>query len=205
MCSKAHLRRELRRQRRSLPPAQRGRAARALAARAARSAVFRRSRRIAVYLSADGEMDPSPLVRLAWNQGKSVYLPVIRRHGARLEFRRYRPDSVLRPGAYRLPYPAGPRRALHAPNRLDLVLAPLVGFDRRGLRLGMGGGFYDRTFAALAARRWGRPRLVGLAYRFQQVADLPAEPWDVPLWGVFTEAGLLRLPLAGAAPPDASG
>ena len=187
---KGQLRRELRRRRRALSPVQRRRAAEALARAAARSPLFRRSRRIAAYLCADGEIDPAPLVRLAWRLGKQVYLPVVPRHGGRLAFRRYSPHSVLRPGPFGLPHPVG-SRCLPV-RRLDLVLAPLVAFDRRGRRLGMGGGFYDRTFAATAGRRWGRPRLLGLGYAFQELEELPSEPWDLPLWGVLTDRGLRR-------------
>src|SRR5690606_40461575 len=65
---------------------------------------------------------------------------------------------------------------------------PLVAFDARGNRLGMGGGFYDRTFARAPRARTLRPRLVGLAHHFQQVASLPAEPWDIPLDAIATDA-----------------
>jgi 5-formyltetrahydrofolate cyclo-ligase len=73
------------------------------------------------------------------------------------------------------------------------VLAPLVAFDARGIRLGMGGGFYDRTFAFLHRRtRWRRPVLMGLGYEFQRVDDVGGHPWDVPLLAVATEARLYR-------------
>lgn len=68
-----------------------------------------------------------------------------------------------------------------------------MGFDRDGNRLGMGGGYYDTTFEFLAGRsRWHKPRLLGLAYGFQEVDALPHEPWDVPLTAIVTEAGLIR-------------
>ena len=71
---------------------------------------------------------------------------------------------------------------------LDLILAPLVGFDTHGNRLGMGGGYYDRTFAYLKHRlHWQKPRLIGLAYELQRVADLANHAWDVPLQSVVTE------------------
>jgi 5-formyltetrahydrofolate cyclo-ligase len=74
------------------------------------------------------------------------------------------------------------------PLALDLVLTPLVGFDHKGNRLGMGGGYYDRSFAFLLRRQnWKKPRLVGLAYDFQQLDKLPAKNWDVPLTAVATD------------------
>jgi len=75
---------------------------------------------------------------------------------------------------------------------LDIALVPLVAFDDYGRRLGMGGGYYDRTFAYLRHREhWRRPKLIGVAFEFQRVAELPAQPWDVPLDGIITEKGLL--------------
>ena len=74
---------------------------------------------------------------------------------------------------------------------LDLVLVPLVGFDDQGTRLGMGGGFYDRSFATRLFRRyWRKPRLIGVAYELQRVAHLDRQPWDVALDGVVTEQRL---------------
>lgn len=191
--TKFDLRRQMRRRRRAVPPEQRARAARALAARLRRSKAYRHSRRIAVYFAADGEMDLAPLIRAAWGDGKRVYLPVLPHHGRRgMAFRRYTSDSRIRRNDMGIAEPVGepgiPVR------HLDLVLAPLVAFDDAGRRLGMGGGYYDRSFAFLHHRvRWQHPRLLGVAYAFQQVAALPAEPWDVPLWGVCTERGLRRL------------
>jgi 5-formyltetrahydrofolate cyclo-ligase len=74
---------------------------------------------------------------------------------------------------------------------LDLVLVPLVGFDARGNRLGMGGGFYDRHFAFLRNRRaWRRPLLIGIAFDVQRVPRLSDAAHDVPLWGIVTERGI---------------
>ena len=73
--------------------------------------------------------------------------------------------------------------------RLDLVLTPLVAFDDRGVRIGVGRGYYDRCFAFLNRRRhWRRPKLVGVAYERQHVRELARASWDVPLWGAVTEA-----------------
>jgi 5-formyltetrahydrofolate cyclo-ligase len=194
MHDKSDLRRQLRTRRRALDARARRLAAEDLARALTRSPLFRRARRIACYLAVDGEMETGAVIRAAWQLGKQVYLPVLSPFGPdRLWFRRYRPDSVMTRNRFGIAEP-GPRgNPLLPPRRLDLVLAPLVAFDAAGSRLGMGGGFYDRTFAYLHHRlRWQVPRIVGVAYQFQEVERLPAEPWDVPLWGVATERQLRR-------------
>ena len=79
------------------------------------------------------------------------------------------------------------------PRELDLVLTPLVAFDDRGVRLGVGRGYYDRTFKFLRHRsHWRRPKLLGVAYELQRVGPLTPSSWDVPLWGVVTETQVRR-------------
>jgi 5-formyltetrahydrofolate cyclo-ligase len=191
MQSKTDIRRNMRKLRRSLPVRARRGAARQLARRLLATSAFRRARRIACFVSTDGEIDTGPLIREAWRLGKHMYLPVLVPFGPkRLWFRRYRQDTPLVRNRYGIVEPRGGRRL--SGRELDLALAPLVAFDRHGRRLGMGGGYYDRTFTYLHRSRWQRPRLLGLAYAFQQVEALPAEPWDVPLWGVVTEQALHR-------------
>ncbi|MBA1148438.1 5-formyltetrahydrofolate cyclo-ligase [Ectothiorhodospiraceae bacterium WFHF3C12] len=195
--TKFELRRQMRRRRRALRPDERKRAARRLTARLRRSKPYRHSRSVAVYFPADGEMDLRPLVRAAWRDGKRLYLPVLPHHGRRgMAFRRYRPGTRLRRNYMGIAEPTDEPGI--AVRHLDLVLAPLVAFDAAGRRLGMGGGYYDHTFAFLHhRRRWQHPRLVGVAFGFQEVEALPGEPWDVPLWGVCTELGLRRLRARG--------
>jgi 5-formyltetrahydrofolate cyclo-ligase len=184
---KQQLRRDLRARRRALAPWRQQRNARRLAQVVARSGRFQRARHIALYLAGDGEIDPAPLGRRALRLRKRIYLPVLC-PGGRLAFVGWRPGRALWRNRFGIGEPRGRRLPWR---RLDLVLLPLVAFDARGGRLGMGGGFYDRTFAALRARPWPwpwrRPALVGLAHAFQEVAALPRETWDVPLAAVATE------------------
>lgn len=189
--SKFDIRRQMRQQRRSLSPRERAWAAEKLASHLLRASLFRRARRIACFISADGEIDTKPIIHAAWQLRKEVFLPVLATPGPpRLWFRPYRHDTPMLRNHYGIPEPrTGPRLDGRT---LDLVLTPLVAFDDQGHRLGMGGGYYDRTFADLHHLRWQRPRLLGLAYAFQRLDTLPAEPWDVPLWGVVTERGLRR-------------
>ncbi|HKK14226.1 MAG TPA: 5-formyltetrahydrofolate cyclo-ligase [Gammaproteobacteria bacterium] len=194
MSSRQDIRRRMRAKRRSLSPRERADAAARMAGALLTHPLYRGARRIAAYLPADGEMDPVPLMERAWLMGKSVYLPVLVPFGHnRLWFAPYRPGDRLVANCFGIAEPQIVHRGRIAATGLDLVLAPLVAFDPEGHRLGMGGGYYDRSFAFLRRRRaWRKPRLVGVAYAFQQVSALPAQPWDVPLTAIATDAGVLR-------------
>ncbi|WP_372695815.1 5-formyltetrahydrofolate cyclo-ligase [Immundisolibacter sp.] len=187
------LRRRLRAERRALSRAERQAASAALARRLATLPAFQRARRIAAYWPADGEIDPLPALRRAAAAGKACYLPVLcpQRDG-HLHFAAWNPQAPLRRNRFGIVEPAVAPRHWLAPRMLDLVLVPLVGFDGAGNRLGMGGGFYDRSFAFLGQRRWRRPRLVGVAFDLQRVDRLPRRAWDVPLDAVASERGCYR-------------
>ncbi|MCW9089242.1 MAG: 5-formyltetrahydrofolate cyclo-ligase [Gammaproteobacteria bacterium] len=189
------LRRQIRQQRRNLSPRQRRSAAESLARLLVCHPLFLHSRHIAFSLPNDGELDLTPLIRRAWDMGKQCYLPVLSPlYHNRLWFAPYHPDSKLLPNRFGIPEPDCNWRKMRPVWTLDLLLTPLVAFDASGNRLGMGGGFYDRTLAYLARRQhWRKPRLIGTAYAFQQAESLPHQPWDVPLQGVATERGVLQL------------
>jgi 5-formyltetrahydrofolate cyclo-ligase len=190
VAERARIRRQIRDRRRTLTASDRRSAARRMARIAAASAVFRTSRRIGLYLPNDGEMDPLPLLRRARSMRKRCYLPLLDPLGSnRLWFVPYRAGDALRRNRYGIPEPVRPARARVRARRLDLILAPLVAFDARGHRLGMGGGYYDRSLQFLHRRRhWRRPHFYGLAYELQKVARLSAAAWDIDLDGCFTEA-----------------
>jgi len=135
----------------------------------------------------------APVVHRARAMGKRVYLPVLSpTFHNRLWFARYEPGERLVPNCFGIPEPVCRWQKARRVWTLDLALVPLVGFDRRGNRLGMGGGFYDRTLAYLARRvTWRKPQLVGVAYEFQECDGLAAEPWDVPLAAVVTDRQFL--------------
>ena len=105
----------------------------------------------------------------------------------------YAADSTLQRDYFGIPEPiVRPRYQLRARD-LDCVLLPLVAFDAQGFRLGMGGGYYDSSFAFLGQPpQRSKPRLIGLAYGFQYIQQLPRDPWDITLDGVVTEQGLQR-------------
>ncbi len=194
MPSRPEQRRELRARRRALSECERLQRSAALCRQLAGQSLFRNASRIAAYLPQDGEVDTRSLIELCWSTGKQVYLPVLVPFlDNRLWFARYRPDTRLVRNRFGIAEPEIVHRQRIAPHALDLVLAPLVGFDRHGNRLGMGGGFYDRSFAFLLGRKhWRKPQLVGLAYDFQQLPSLPPQPWDVPLTAVATDAEFHR-------------
>lgn len=181
------LRRRLRDLRRQLDKTQQRRAAHQLARLIHSSALFRRSRHIGFYLANDGEPDLTPLLHHAWTMRKTCYLPVIT-PDRRLRFAPYYPGDPLAPNLFGIPEPVGAGLRSVDARLLDLLLMPLVGFDAQGNRLGMGGGFYDRSLSFLRQRRhWRKPRLLGIAHALQRVEALAPQSWDVPLDAVATE------------------
>lgn len=189
MPTRSEQRKQLRARRRALTDTERRQRSEALSRQLVRQPLFRNSTRIAAYLPADGEADTAWLIERAWRMGKQVYLPVLVPflHN-RLWFARYEPGMRLVKNRFGIDEPEIVHRQRISPHALDLVLAPLVGFDARGNRLGMGGGFYDRSFAFLLCRKHRlKPSLVGLAFEFQQTPQLPAQRWDVPLTAVATD------------------
>lgn len=137
-------------------------------------------KKVALYFANDGEISPHLLCEYFWQQSIATYLPVIQ--GKQLGFARYTADSMWQENSYGIKEPV---TADYAPSSdLDLVFLPLVGFDSQGGRLGMGGGFYDRTFANKQPD--ASPQLIGLAHECQQVKSLPVASWDVPLQAIIT-------------------
>ena len=177
------LRREMRLRRRSLNGFRRQLATRAIVRRLKMLPAYRGARTVALYWPADGEPDVRALAPHAEARGKRLFLPVVSHEGT-LRFVPWRPGSSLRRNRYGIPEPVS--RRFVAPAKLDLIIAPLVAFDGQGHRLGMGGGYYDR---ALSGRR-RHPLLVGAAFSIQEVREIPAMPWDIPLDMVVTERGL---------------
>jgi len=145
---------------------------------------FRAARRIALFFAFDGEPDLSPLIR--FDQRKEFFAPIISR--TEMHFAAVGRETRLEANFFGIPEPQPPE--LIDPRALDLVLTPLVAFDHRGNRVGVGAGYYDRCFAFLRRRKsWFKPKLVGTAYSLQRVDPIEANPWDVPLWGAITETG----------------
>nr|WP_166263452.1 5-formyltetrahydrofolate cyclo-ligase [Marinobacter caseinilyticus] len=192
--SRTQLRNELRQRRQALTLSQQTLAAKRLARRLLGDPTLFRARHIGVYLPNDGEIDPSLFVAQARLRGIQFYLPVLHPiHKGRLVFSPFDPDTPLRENRFGIPEPEfddGLRRPAWA---LDAVLMPLVGFDSEGGRLGMGGGFYDRTFAFSRRVCDLAPKLIGLAHHSQQVDKLPIASWDIPLHAIVSDQGKYRI------------
>lgn len=142
-------------------------------------------RTLAGYVAIRSEIDPGPVLS-AWTG--PVALPVVAGSGRPLVFRRWWPGAALAPGTFGVLVP--PEGPSVVP---DILIVPLLAYDRRGMRLGYGGGFYDRTLAAL--RGTGRrPLAVGFAFSAQRVEDLPVEATDAPLDAIVTEEGAVTFP-----------
>jgi len=184
--SRNDTRRALRERRRALAPCERRVAQKRITRKLLCLRAYRRARRVAVYFAIDGEVDLNLVIRDARARHKSVYVPVLT--GERLNFVELRLHTPLTRNRYGIPEPRGGRQI--DPRKLDIVLTPLVAFDRRGTRLGMGKGYYDRSFGFLMLRtRWVRPKLIGVGFAFQGLETIAAQPWDVRLWAAVTDAG----------------
>ena len=183
------IRSTIRQQRRNLTPSQRHDCAFGLLEQLKRQKSFINSRNIACYIPVQGEISPIPLIELSLQMGKAVYLPVLMPFlSNRLWFAPYKFDSHMKMNKFGIPEPVFSRRELIPANQLDLVITPLVAFDEQCNRIGMGGGYYDRTFSFLRFRKhWISPKLIGIAYEFQKIALIKKQKWDVELHSVCTE------------------
>lgn len=183
---KARLRADMRARRAGLDPADVAAAGVAATGRLMSLPVVAEARRVAAYRAVRGEI---PLEALLEGDRREVFtLPRV--VGDDLEFAAWHEGLSFVRGAFGIPEPAGGEVVPLADH--DAVLVPLTVFDERCHRVGQGGGFYDR---ALASLRFGsgadRPATIGVAYSFQQVAEVPKDSWDVPLDAVVTDAGIV--------------
>lgn len=186
------LRLELRARRRALSPAQQAAASAWVLRHLTQNPVFMRAKHIALYIANDGELDPAPIAEQLWKMGKQLYLPVLHPSQERqLWFVEYHPDSALKPNRFGIPEPLVNGQHKMPAKLLDVVLMPLVGFDAAGNRLGMGGGFYDTTFAFKQGAS-GKPYLFGLAHECQEVNSLNTAQWDIPLYAIVTDKAFIK-------------
>jgi 5-formyltetrahydrofolate cyclo-ligase len=185
------LRAALNARRRQVPRQERAQAARLVARNVDRFLQVQSHWRVAVYAALPWELDAAPLIALAASRGCRIYLPRIDRRRASRAMRFVHMAGPSRDNRLGIAEPQGSEEL--AARWLDVVFLPLVGFDRSGVRLGSGGGFYDRAFAFRQLRSvWHAPRLVGVAYAFQELASIGAAAHDVRMDAVVTEEGVIR-------------
>jgi len=189
--SPAQLRRHYRQLRLSLDADTQLEHARSLKQRLERLLRFSRPRQIAGYLACNGEISLDPWLQ---DPGRHhAWLPLL--HEVTEPRLRFAPVAATRRwkrNRYGIIEPAVDWGETRDARGLDWILMPLLAFDRQGNRLGMGGGFYDRSLAFRRSRRiWDRPRLIGIAHALQEHPALPHQPWDVPLDAILTERELI--------------
>ena len=192
------LRQQMRAKRRSLTNQDQHLAALGLAAIAAQTSGFATFQTIAAYWPSDGELSPLSLISQCLRAGLRCTLPIVNQD-KRLSFSAMTPTARLRPNRFGIPEPSGLKQDSVPLEDHDLILLPMVAFDPAGYRLGMGGGYYDRTLALLDTPH--RPTFWGLAHDFQAVS-LDPKPWDIPLDGFLTPTGFL--PVLESSGPAAS-
>jgi 5-formyltetrahydrofolate cyclo-ligase len=187
------LRAAMRSRRQTLPAAERMQAAEAISQHLLADPAFADGY-VAGYWAMGGEV-PLHVLQMRLRPGQIWCLPCLEQDGS-LRFAPWRPGDELVSNQFGIPEPSVLPESRLSPQDMSVILLPLLAFDSAGHRLGMGGGWYDRSLEFRQGRS-APPRLVGVAYGFQQVPALPSEAWDVPLDAVVTEAGLLACTRAG--------
>lgn len=182
--SQQTLRRQLRQQRQSLSQPIQRQASSLIAQHLQHLLSYQRAHRVAIYWPTNGEVDLLPLTQ---DVSKAFFLPVLQERvrpwmGKGLLFRKF--GHRLQPNCYGIPEPQSGKLLKAA--QLDLILVPLVGFDRSGHRLGMGGGYYDRALFNVPA--WRVIPKIGVGHSIQEVSAISPQAWDIKLDGVVTEA-----------------
>ncbi|MDO6680795.1 5-formyltetrahydrofolate cyclo-ligase [Oceanobacter sp. 5_MG-2023] len=192
--NKPQIRKAMRLQRRSLTAQQQRQAARGLQRSLLQPGALLAARRIALYLVNDGEINPEQIIKQLIRMGKEVYLPSLHplRRGE-LAFIRYQPGTRMSNNRFGIAEPDFRYGKRCQARFLSVICLPLVAFDLLGNRMGMGGGFYDRSLA-FTQRAGKHPKLIGCAHEFQCLATLPAEAWDIPLSAIATDTALRWVP-----------
>jgi 5-formyltetrahydrofolate cyclo-ligase len=184
--SRDQIRQKIRLMRRSLSAEQQTVDAEKLLTRLIKLDKVQQSRNIAISLAFDGEIQTQPFIEWCWANNKKVHLPVIHPFSkGNLLFLHYHSESEMVTNQYGIQEPKLNQQSICPLNQLDIIFTPLVAFDAQGNRIGMGGGYYDRTLAPWFKNQMG-PYPIGLAHDCQQVTQLPIASWDVPLPEIIT-------------------
>jgi len=202
---RAQLRQESRLKRNSLSSSDQKQAASLLREKLSKHPKIQSAKHIAIYLANDGELNPKPFIQWCWKNNICVYLPVIHPFSpGNLLFLHYQKNTVLIKNKYGIAEPKLNVATICPAKNLDIIFTPLVAFDEHGNRLGMGGGFYDRTLShcqKVSAEKYLTPEEkkqisskkampvpypIGLAHNCQLTALIPIEHWDIPLPEIIT-------------------
>ncbi|MFZ7128780.1 5-formyltetrahydrofolate cyclo-ligase [Avibacterium avium] len=178
------IRQYIRRLRQNLTPQQQCLAEHSITKQAIELIEKMQAKRVALYFSFDGEISTQQLIEQLWEKDIAVYLPVLHPFSAHhLLFLNYQETTELVKNKFGIWEPKLDVRNVLPMEKLEIIFTPLVAFDKVGNRLGMGGGFYDRTL-----QNWQQKNFipVGLAHRCQQVEILPTESWDIPLFTILS-------------------
>jgi 5-formyltetrahydrofolate cyclo-ligase len=193
------IRREMRTKRRKLTSSQQ-RIHAASTGKILKKSLLFRANHIACYLANDGELNLQPFITECFRANKKIYLPSLQTNSKKLRFKQYQLSSKMKMNQYGIPEPANAKcRPTWA---LDLILLPLVSFDLNGNRLGMGGGYYDRTFNFTQNNLSDKPWIVGIGHECQQHENLPKANWDIPLQYLATEKKLYQFHHESVTPQD---
>lgn len=149
-----------------------------------------KNKNIALYFAKKEELNVSLLVKHLWKENINVFLPVMNSEEMTLHFAAYRENTVMKENVYGIDEPECV--SILSPKELDIVLLPMLAFNRQGQRLGMGKGYYDRTFAFRQNNRI-KPLLIGIAYANQESEELIADEWDIPVDVIITENEYYRV------------
>lgn len=186
------IRKQLRVKRRSLSPQLQHSASEKLASYLCNESVFIDAQKIGFYIANDGEIDPAALMASAENLNKQCFLPIVGPNKTNnLYFGPFDANTKLKPNRYGILEPSFDEGKFVFPQSLDVLFMPLVGFDRQGNRIGMGGGYYDRALAFMKEQETSSLTLVGLAHSIQEIPQISSQSWDIPLHLIATEKELI--------------
>lgn len=184
------IRRAMRAQRRSLSASERSFSSFNLLSNLRTQIWYLRAQRVAAYLCQDGEISLAPVITDCMDRNKNICLPRVHKSKPLMQFLDWQPGQPLTSNRYGILEPIGART--YPLMAQSLILTPLVAFDSRGNRVGMGGGYYDRMLGRTSGSTH-RPLVIGVAYDFQQLESLDSEDWDQSLDGIVTNKEVIAV------------
>lgn len=189
MSERQILRKKLRAKRNALSSLQQKQAANDLSTHILQAGILNGATSIALYLANDGEIATEGIISTCWQSNIRTTLPVLHPFCAgRLLFLQYHQTTTMVCNKYGIPEPTLAVTAVVPKTQLDIIFVPLTGYDARGNRIGMGGGYYDRTLASLNRTQ---TKIIGLAHHCQQVDLIPTDNWDIPLDMIVSDKTVL--------------